>query len=278
MPPGCEILWRQRKLIVQPLPLGSGMPRSSSPDQTLLIECLKRSRVKLVKLDLACGEEALTFWVETCLQAGKPAFLRIPASFNLFSNRYPGYRHLRRSVDWLGAALLLILCSPVLLLLGGLIRLISPGSIVLRQWRVGRRGNLFQLIRFRTTVLPAKSEEGQGTDPLPIELSPVPDPYIQLIGYGMHRFKLDRLPQLWNVLRGEMSLVGPRAYTLEDALTMETDDRHRLNALPGIIGIRRKRSYLLGSNTSDLARSKYVSEQSLDESFEGASESRMVKQ
>jgi exopolysaccharide biosynthesis polyprenyl glycosylphosphotransferase len=110
---------------------------------------------------------------------------------------------LKRSVDTIASAVSLVLLSPVLLLVGLAVRLDSPGPILFRQVRVGKGGKHFKVIKFRTMIQDAEP------DGAPV-LSSKHDPRVTRVGKFLRRTALDELPQLWNVLKGEMTLVGPR--------------------------------------------------------------------
>ncbi|MBI2441464.1 MAG: undecaprenyl-phosphate glucose phosphotransferase [Lentisphaerae bacterium] len=112
-------------------------------------------------------------------------------------------RLLKRAEDVLGAVLGLLLTAPLLLALALLIKRDSPGSVFYRQERCGESGRRFWLTKFRTMVQDAEA----GTGPV---WAVANDPRCTRIGAFLRRHNLDELPQLWNVLRGEMSLVGPR--------------------------------------------------------------------
>ena len=163
-----------------------------------LVECLQHSPVSLVSIDPKLGEALLRFWADACEEAKKPIFLSIPAG-----NKMPNQplRQLQRLIDWIAALVLLLLVSPVMLGLIVLMQVYSPGSLFCREWRVGERGKLFQAIRFCTD-----------------NITP--------LGRWMGKSSLDNLPQLFNVLRGDMSLIGSRCWTLEDAV--------QLNKLPEV--------------------------------------------
>lgn len=112
-------------------------------------------------------------------------------------------RVVKRTFDVLSSALGLVFLSPMLLVLTLLVRLSSPGPIFYRQERMGRDGKEFQMIKFRTMRVDAEAASG----PVWTEEK---DPRVTRTGGFMRRFSLDEFPQLWNVLRGDMSLVGPR--------------------------------------------------------------------
>jgi lipopolysaccharide/colanic/teichoic acid biosynthesis glycosyltransferase len=108
----------------------------------------------------------------------------------------------RRGLDFVTAALALLLSWPLLLLAALLVRLESPGPVIFRQERVGRRGKLFTVYKFRTMDVAAQQEGPSMTKS--------GDPRITRFGRFLRKHKLDELPQLFNVVRGDMSLVGPR--------------------------------------------------------------------
>jgi lipopolysaccharide/colanic/teichoic acid biosynthesis glycosyltransferase len=138
---------------------------------------------------------------------------------------YPG----KRALDVTVAGLALLVSAPVLGLAALLIRLESPGHPIYRQRRVGRDGRAFEVYKLRTMVAGA---EGLGAG-LVVEEG---DDRITRIGALLRRASIDELPNLVNVLRGEMSLVGPRP-TVQVQVDRYTDrQRHRLDALPGITG------------------------------------------
>jgi exopolysaccharide biosynthesis polyprenyl glycosylphosphotransferase len=145
---------------------------------------------------------------------------------------------IKRSFDILGSAASLILLSPLLALIALLIRLDSRGPAIYRQTRVGREGRLFTIFKFRTMV--------DGADALKPDLRAqneadglfkiADDPRLTRLGRGLRRYSLDELPQLVNVLRGEMSLVGPRPLVSEDDAQITGLDRRRLYLTPGMTG------------------------------------------
>lgn len=232
-----RLFWRQRKLIVR---LASSrdsclsLPAFSRHDW--LTDCLQRSSIQLVRLDLSLGETDLKAWADACHKAHKLAYVRLPTASQLPQKQYPFNWRLKRICDWFIAALLLILLSPVMAWVALLITLFSPGPIFFYQWRVGERGKLFKIIKFRTMDVGAEQLHHQvmGTQEGLHKLED--DPRITSLGRWIRRYSLDELPQLFNVLRGEMSLVGPRPWALYDAVRISSDLQHRLNALPGITG------------------------------------------
>lgn len=147
---------------------------------------------------------------------------------------------LKRAADILLAAAGLVLAAPLLLLIALLIRFDSPGPIVFRQRRVGRGGTMFDMYKFRTmqadaeALLPALQDRNQGGD----QLIRIPDdPRVTRVGGWLRRIGLDELPQLVNVLKGEMSLIGPRPQTANEVALYTDHQRRRLEVLPGISGL-----------------------------------------
>ncbi len=110
---------------------------------------------------------------------------------------------LKRVIDIAVSALALIILSPLLLVLAGIVKLTSPGPVFFRQERMGLDGRRFSMIKFRTMVKGAEGESG------PVMSRPG-DPRMTRIGRVLRKFSLDELPQIINVLKGEMSLIGPR--------------------------------------------------------------------
>jgi exopolysaccharide biosynthesis polyprenyl glycosylphosphotransferase len=147
---------------------------------------------------------------------------------------------IKRILDVLGAALGLILTSPLLAAIAGAICLDSPGPVFYTASRVGYKGRRFKCYKFRTMVADADARkhnllsqnERQGAC-FKIEN----DPRITAAGRWLRRYSLDELPQLWNVLRGEMSLVGPRPHPLDDFNRYRRQDMKRLSAMPGLTGL-----------------------------------------
>jgi Undecaprenyl-phosphate glucose phosphotransferase len=110
---------------------------------------------------------------------------------------------LKRGMDLLGAALVLVLASPVFLALALLVKVSSPGPVFYRQTRMGLDGRAFEMLKFRSMRTDAECETG------PV-WTRVDDPRRTPIGTFLRRTSLDELPQFWNVLKGDMSIVGPR--------------------------------------------------------------------
>jgi lipopolysaccharide/colanic/teichoic acid biosynthesis glycosyltransferase len=150
----------------------------------------------------------------------------------------------KRSMDLAGSIGGLILLAPLLVLVGLLVRLESRGPVLFRQPRMGLKGRAFLCLKFRTMVpdaeqrlrdLEARNESAGG-----VLFKIKDDPRVTALGRFLRRTSLDELPQLWNVLVGEMSLVGPRPLQLRDSERLaELDPQgyaRRLSVVPGITG------------------------------------------
>lgn len=144
---------------------------------------------------------------------------------------------LKRALDVVGAAALLVLLAPVLATLATLVRLSSPGPILFRQQRAGVGGRPFTFYKFRSMYIDAEARK-QELAALNEADGPVfkmkNDPRVTPIGRFIRRFSLDELPQLWNVLIGDMSLVGPRPPTLDEVPAYARWHRRRLQLRGGL--------------------------------------------
>jgi len=159
----------------------------------------------------------------------------------------------KRGADFVGAALLIALLSPLLLVLALLVKLSSPGPVLFRQRRIGRDGEPFDFLKFRTMragndpmehvkatrafiageheVLVHRDDDGREV------LKLTDDPRITRVGAYLRKYSVDELPQLFNVLKGDMSLVGPRPPLEYEVAAYHDWHRRRLLATPGITGL-----------------------------------------
>jgi exopolysaccharide biosynthesis polyprenyl glycosylphosphotransferase len=148
--------------------------------------------------------------------------------------------NLKRGVDVVGSSLALAGLLPLLMAIGVLIKLDSPGPVLYRAPRAGRKGNLFRCYKFRTMVHNANQmkdslrRDNQRSGPF---FKMAADPRITRLGRVLRRYSLDELPQLWNVLKGDMSLVGPRPHPVDDYVAYDIDHLARLDVMPGITGL-----------------------------------------
>ncbi len=149
-------------------------------------------------------------------------------------------RFLKRSMDVVLSAAGLIVLSPVLLVVAIAIKLDSSGPVFFRQLRNGRGSLPFRIVKFRTMVHDAEKRrfELAGQNELDGPLFKMrDDPRITRIGDYLRRWSVDELPQLWNVLRGEMSLVGPRPFVTHEDEQIAGWAARRLETTPGITGV-----------------------------------------
>jgi exopolysaccharide biosynthesis polyprenyl glycosylphosphotransferase len=146
----------------------------------------------------------------------------------------------KRILDLTTASLTLVVLSPLLLLLAVLIRLDSKGPVLFRQERVGLHGRTFKLVKFRSMVADAEARLDELRDLNEVRgcaFKLQADPRITRMGRVLRRTSLDELPQLWNVLRGQMSLVGPRPPLPAEVAGYDVWHRRRLSMKPGMTGL-----------------------------------------
>ena len=143
----------------------------------------------------------------------------------------------KRLLDVGVSVLLLTLATPIIVLAAIAIKLSSPGSVLFKQERIGLNGRIFTLYKFRTMIENA-SQRREEVNHLNQMSGPVfkaaADPRVTTVGRILRKFSLDELPQLWNVLRGDMSLVGPRPPIPEEVRSYHRWHRRRLSMKPGL--------------------------------------------
>jgi exopolysaccharide biosynthesis polyprenyl glycosylphosphotransferase len=150
---------------------------------------------------------------------------------------------LKRALDVLVASVALLLLAPLLAVVAIAIKLDSPGPVFFRQVRMGRNGATFTILKLRTMTADADARKGEVAhlnkhlmgDPRMFKVSH--DPRVTRLGAFLRRYSLDELPQFVNVLRGEMSLVGPRPLILDEHRHLDDWARKRLDLKPGITGL-----------------------------------------
>ena len=149
-------------------------------------------------------------------------------------------RHLKRLVDLAGAATALVLTGPILIAAALAIFVVDGRPVVFTQARAGQNGSPFRILKFRTMQrdadglresLRARNEVSAGAFKMQ------EDPRVTRLGQWLRRTSLDELPQLWNVLKGEMSLVGPRPHPYDDVAQYQPWHLRRLAVKPGITGL-----------------------------------------
>ncbi|MEY4760556.1 MAG: hypothetical protein RLZZ200_412 [Pseudomonadota bacterium] len=146
---------------------------------------------------------------------------------------------LKRSLDILAGTSALLVASPLLLLVALLVKLTDGGPILFWQTRVGKWGRTFRFPKFRSMVVNAealrvKLEQANQHGGEGITFKMKRDPRITWIGRIIRKFSIDELPQLWCVIRGDMSLVGPRPALVSEVARYDLDNRRRLDATPGL--------------------------------------------
>jgi len=144
----------------------------------------------------------------------------------------------KRQLDIVASATVLILLSPLLLIVATLIFLDSPGPIFFSQQRVGKQGKVFTIWKFRSMYMDAEQRKmtlmanNEMKDGVLFKIKN--DPRITRVGRFIRKFSIDELPQLWNVLKGDMSLVGPRPPLPNEVAKYSPSQRQRLEITPGI--------------------------------------------
>ena len=213
-------------------------------DEVLFVLPVDRSQPLLARLIALCEEQGVTVRVLANVSGSRRTWTRVDTLVGqpvVTIATVPSDRWLlavKRAIDVAGAVGVLVLAAPILLLIAAAVHLDSPGPIVFRQQRVGLKRRRFWAYKFRTMVTDAERlqatleqrNEAQG---------PVfkirDDPRITRVGRWLRQTSLDELPQLFNVLKGEMSLVGPRPLPIRDVDRMDVRwHKRRFSVKPGI--------------------------------------------
>ncbi len=153
---------------------------------------------------------------------------------NLFLFPHPIWK---RAIDIVGSAFGLLILSPVLACVAAMIRITSPGPALFRQLREGHGGKLFTIYKFRTMRVGADAEKAQlqtQSEQDGPAFKMTHDPRITPIGSFLRKTCLDELPQLWNVLKGDMTLVGPRPLDYRESEKIARWGRRRMHVMPGL--------------------------------------------
>ena len=176
---------------------------------------------------------------EAAVRAGVPTLTPAPLEYAPAEMPLP-QMGVKRAMDLVLTVVVLLVLSPLLLLIALAIVLDSPGPVLFRQMRVGVGGRTFQIYKFRTMVVdaeqrqPALAHLNQYSDARLFKI--VDDPRITRVGRLLRRSSLDEIPQLFNVLMGEMSLVGPRPPLPTEVAGYSPDHFVRLSVMPGVTG------------------------------------------
>jgi exopolysaccharide biosynthesis polyprenyl glycosylphosphotransferase len=144
-------------------------------------------------------------------------------------------RATKRAIDLSVSGIALALASPLMATITLIVRITSPGAAIFRQKREGLHGQVFEALKFRTMHEGANDRSGRDEPDFAFLAKPEVDPRITTVGRWLRRTSLDELPQLWNVLKGEMSLVGPRPLPLWEGERVGL--RRRLMVRPGLTGL-----------------------------------------
>jgi exopolysaccharide biosynthesis polyprenyl glycosylphosphotransferase len=222
-----------------------------------LIECLHRHSANIVVFNARFTQFAqVELALQACEHEGVESLLVADffrtKIFNLGFDHFFGFPVLvysavpvkdwravvKHGIDFAGAVLLLLLASPLLVLAALAVKLLSPGPVLFRQQRAGLNGHPFTMFKFRSMAVDAEARKqdlaGQNEMSGPV-FKVSNDPRVTPIGRILRRYSIDELPQLFNVLRGEMSLVGPRPLPLEEVRRFEQSaHRRRLSVKPGL--------------------------------------------
>ena len=149
---------------------------------------------------------------------------------------------LKRAFDITVASALILVLLPVLVVVGVAVKLTSPGPVLFRQERVGRAARPFHMLKFRSMVVDAEARlvslaDVQRREGNHVMFKMKDDPRVTRVGRFIRRFSLDELPQLFNVLEGSMSLVGPRPPLPREVVTYQDHVHRRFEVKPGVTGL-----------------------------------------
>ena len=206
--------WRCSTLIV-------ALPNLSSKQIQAAVDAAKQTRSRVVFLSATELQEQK--WTESVDVDG----LSLAPMLESFERRH--YSIAKRMADLIGSALLLVLLAPLFFLIALFIRLDSRGPAFFVQERVGRNGELFKMYKFRSMH--------KGTSRYELSPSTQFDPRITRIGRLLRKSSMDELPQLLNVFLGNMSLVGPRPEMAFVVDNYTSEQRQRLQVIPGLTGL-----------------------------------------
>nr|WP_199744836.1 sugar transferase [Actinomadura harenae] len=215
-------------------------------DSVAVLACPEMDGVALRRLAWQIERDDVELAVAPALMdvAGPRISIRPVSGLPLLHVEHPELDGVRKALktllDRVGAALALLLLSPLLLTVAVMIKVTDRGPVLFRQVRVGRGGREFTVLKFRTMVVDAErrkadlmdDNEGGG-----VLFKIRSDPRVTRVGRMLRRYSLDELPQLINVLRGEMSLVGPRPPLPEEVARYGGDVYRRLVVRPGLTGL-----------------------------------------
>lgn len=206
---------------------------------------LPPDKVKQISWNLQAGRQHLVLAPSIVDIAGPRLHTRPVAGLPLIHVETPrfslGQRFVKRTFDILGAAVFIVLLSPALLAVTIAVAWTSVGPLFYKQERIGLKGEPFKMLKFRSMRMGADKElkallEAQGTSETPL-FKIKDDPRITPVGKFIRKYSLDELPQLFNVLGGSMSLVGPRPQIAAEVALYTDAARRRLLTRPGLTGL-----------------------------------------
>ncbi len=219
---------------------------AAEADTVLVLSCPELDGVALRRMAWRLERDDVDLIVASALVdvAGARTTIRPVDGLPMLHVEHPrldgGARVVKEIFDRIGAAALLVLFAPLLLAVALGVRLTSPGPVLFRQVRVGRDGHQFRIVKFRSMYVDAEKRLAElrhlnEHDGVLFKIRN--DPRVTPIGRWLRRLSLDELPQLFNVLSGRMSLVGPRPPLPEEVAAYPDDVRRRLAVKPGMTGL-----------------------------------------
>ncbi|MCG6155278.1 sugar transferase [Rubinisphaera sp. ICM_H10] len=210
-----------------------GLPESPSPFDQQETEPQDREQEQTTSALASCAESPAGN-AERHSSLNNESHYRVQSLTDFYVRSIPLWK---RSLDVVGSGLGLIVLSPFLLCCAMSVKLTSPGPILFYQDRTGLGGRRFKMIKFRSMIVDAENRK-QSLMTLNEQDGPAfkmeADPRITPVGRFLRAFSIDELPQLWNVFRGDMTLVGPRPLPCAEADACEIWQRRRLDVTPGL--------------------------------------------
>ncbi|WP_088242525.1 heterocyst development glycosyltransferase HepC [Calothrix rhizosoleniae] len=234
----CRLLWRRNQLLVKPSNVENEYLYHKMDCQQLLVDCLNHSPVNLVRIDPQLGEEQLKLWADACQEVNKPIYLLIPSANIKHKISYLLRQWLQQATNLLLAFILFLVLLPFLAPLFIWIHFNPHQSLFTYEWSVGKRGKLFRIIKLCTVDI----QQIASNNSQDIYMSQG-QKYVKIIIKLMHKYNLDKLPQLMNVLRGEMLLFGSNPCILQDTVSLSHAKQKQLNKMPGVISLSQRFLY-----------------------------------
>ncbi len=203
---------------------------------TLVIETLMLFLFNASIPEIVCSLGLITgvYFILSIFHHGLTRHLLAPHHFGLY---YEIERRVKRGIDWGLSLIFLITGTPLFALITTGIFILDRGPAIFKQTRIGLKGQEFTLLKFRSMILDAPKGKGNGSDTEKTLFKLENDPRVTFLGRLLRSFSLDELPQLINVFRGEMSLVGPRPPLPLEFKEMNEHHRRKFEVLPGMTGL-----------------------------------------